>query len=192
MVKNSRILTSDNFYQIVVAVSLGLKNYNSIAKRSGIDPKNINKYLRRMYFSKTNIFSSVDFLTREYINDNDVRYYVNTNGMLKFIITDILNIPFILKRGLSRNLEKYFRTHFFMIGKYYNLKQFFNYFISKSFKEKSLQAIKKMKFNETFIVIDDWLYKDWRKELEKMKSISNEDKFYIACNIYTQEKIIKT
>lgn len=198
MVKYSKLLTSKHAYAIVWSIVNNQHSYNDIAKFSKIHPKNLNKTLRKMFWSKTNLNNSVEFLTRI-----DSNYFVNHSGMLQFIIREILQIPFILKRGLDRNILKEFKDYFFLIGRYYSLYQFFNWFIlhcsKKDFFNMALPPDSQSKeINEDIFasindydVVSDFLYKDYRKQLVKLKKKYARDiLFYLACMAYVQEKLI--
>lgn len=205
MVKNIRLLSSENTYKIISAIVLKIHNYNDIAKYSSINPKNINKSLNRLSSSKSDLYSW-HFLKREYNNKNDVRYFINYRGILEFIISEILEIPFILSNGVSRNLTKEFQQYFTYVLKYYSLYQFFNSFILLSSRKKDpvdilfstekthkegILTITDSNIFESLRVLDT-LNKDYRDQLKKFKgNLSFDDKFYLACYLYVQEKLIK-
>lgn len=213
MVKYLRLLKSERVYKIIWAIQTGNHNYNEISRVSGIEPRNLGKTLNRLYIDKTNILGVLSFLDRKEINKNNVQYNINHSEMLDFIIRYILEVPYILDKGLDKNILKEFMDNFFLIGKYYSVYEFFNFFILKcsrkfTFYMKPIKKkIQKQWLDDNNKPLDhiplevitdimrakDILNKDYRLQIKNIyQKYKNEEIFYLACSSYIEEKIIKS
>lgn len=183
-----KFLTNITYYNILGVVYFGCRNPTDISKEIGYDkPNNLYKHLSYLSGNSANYKYLIHFLKKKEFSHKNVKYYIDYKGVLRFIAEEMLEVPFIFKRGVSNKLTKKLEKHFSKIGNYYSLYELFSSFIVlNSNIEFDLETLQ-------YLFLVDTL-KDYRKEFKEMKhhNISSERLFYFACKFYIEEKLIKS